>query len=87
MGGVWKLGEAESPPPGNLERKKRLLQGEVGPLRSLPASVHTAVIEAPSSLPRGPPKPSLFLNNLESSQLCIQGPASSSPTRPSKRMD
>ena len=43
----------------------------------VPASFSvTAVIKAPSSLPCGAPKPSLFLNNLESSQLGIQGPAS-----------
>ena len=86
---LWSQPELQSWKPGRLEVPHQGPWRGRGSCRErwaaqVPASFSvTAVIKAPSSLPRGSPKPSLFLNNLESSQLGIQGPASSSLTRPS----
>ena len=77
----WKPGRLEVPHQGPWRGKGSCRERWAS---QVPASFSvTAVIKAPSSLPCGSPKPSLFLNNLESSQLGIQGPASSSLTRPS----
>ena len=77
----WKLERLEVPRQGPWRGRGSCRERQAS---QVPASFFViTVIKAPSGLPCGSPKSSLSLNNLESSQLGIQGLASSSLTRPS----